>query len=89
MRNPNYIVGMDITDNECRSVYYTDAEFTYELGRCSAATASAFLNVTNAFDKDPPPTNVHQSPGPGSIPPKYGLYDVLGRRYTMGVRFKL
>lgn len=87
LKDPNYIVGVDITSNDVPSVYYTDLNVTYEMGKMFGGDGSAFLNVTNAFDKDPP--NTATSARSWVVPTEFGLYDVQGRRYTMGVRFKL
>ncbi len=87
VKNPNYVTGIDITDNHVPSMAYTDFNFTYQVGQMFGGDSSMFLNVTNVFDKDPP--NTATSARSWVVPTDFGLYDVQGRRYTLGVRFKL
>ncbi len=87
LKNPNYVVGVDITSNDVPSVKYTDLNFNYDMGKWFGGAGSAFLNITNAFDKDPPETAT--SARSWVVPTEFGFYDVQGRRYVMGVRFKL
>jgi outer membrane receptor protein involved in Fe transport len=66
---------------------YTDLNFNYDMGKWFGGAGSAFLNVTNAFNKDPP--NTATSARSWVVPTEFGFYDVQGRRYVLGVRFKL
>jgi outer membrane receptor protein involved in Fe transport len=87
LKNPNYVVGVDITSNNVPSIAYTDLNLNYQIGKTFGGESSAFLNVTNTFDRDPP--NTATSARSWVVPTEFGLYDVQGRRYTLGVRFKL
>lgn len=67
---------------------YFDLAFTRQLVKSGRTNIQIFGNIENLFDKDPPiiPTLV------GLVSPiasNFGLYDPLGRRFTLGVRFKL
>ena len=67
--------------------FYMDLGFQYVLVDTGSTRVQLFGNIQNLLDKDPPimPTLV----GPVSpIVSNYGLYDPLGRRFTLGVRFK-
>ncbi len=87
VRNPNYIEGIDISDNTVPEMWYTDMTLTYKLPDLGGGAGEAYFNATNVFDKDPPPTN--SGAGRSWVDPtEEGLYDVLGRRYTLGVRYK-
>jgi len=86
-KDPNFQSGVDITSNEVPSVWYTDLELGYELGSAFGGKGSVFLDVTNLFDKDPPPTSI--AARSWIEPTINSLYDVLGRRYLLGVRFRM
>lgn len=67
--------------------FYLDLGFQYVLIDTGETRVQLYGNIQNLLDKDPPimPTLV----GPVSpIVSNYGLYDPLGRRFTLGVRFK-
>lgn len=67
--------------------FYLDLGFQYVLINNGGTRVQLYGNIQNLLDKDPPiiPTLV----GPVSpIASNYGLYDPLGRRFTLGVRFK-
>jgi iron complex outermembrane recepter protein len=86
-RNPNYATGVDISDNKVPAIFYTDLTFTYDLPTLREGDGEVYFNVTNALDKDPPPTNSNR--GRSWVDPtQQALYDLLGRRYTLGVRYK-
>ena len=85
-RDNREIEGIDIDDNTVDAAWYTNLRFSYDIEM--AGTARVFLNVENLFDKDPP-----LAPGPFSFFGGAGhtnarLFDMLGRRYTVGVRFQ-
>jgi iron complex outermembrane recepter protein len=86
-RNPNYVTGVDISDNEIPATWYTDLTFTYELPTLRGGEGEVYFNITNALDKDPPPTNSGR--GRSWVDPtEQSLYDLLGRRYVLGARYK-
>ncbi len=66
------------------AVWYTDMTLNYKFGKTHHY--EAFLTVNNLLDKDPPavPTFFFY----GTLATNYQLYDVLGRNYTAGVRFR-
>lgn len=78
----NYIT----TDfNHLPSAWWLDFNSSYSF----TDNVDAFLNVKNVFNLDPPATY----PGPGgnawqTIPAPLYNYDILGRVYRVGVRFK-
>jgi iron complex outermembrane receptor protein len=82
-----------INDNRINGAFYWDTTFTYRvaaIARGDGADVDAFFNVTNLTNKDP--AVVAQGPGGfpyASIPANPALYDVLGRTFRAGVRFKL
>jgi iron complex outermembrane recepter protein len=76
----------DVDDNRVGGVFYTNLRLSYDLGD-TAGQFTVFGNVTNLFDRAPPlaPTFGFN----GSNHTNEALFDVLGRRYTVGVRMNL
>jgi|WetSurMetagenome_2_1015567.scaffolds.fasta_scaffold25724_2 iron complex outermembrane recepter protein len=79
------VVGKTIESNHVPAIFYTDLTLRYRLKN----HVELFGTVTNLFDIDPPITPYYSTFGDYSIQDNPTLYDVLGRRFTMGatVRF--
>ena len=72
-----------ISYNHVPTIRYTDLTASYDL---SSIKGSVFFTVNNLMNTDPP-----QTPGiliAGSSLGNHLLYDVVGRAYTAGIRFK-
>lgn len=81
----NSLSTSDIDRNYVPAVWYTDATISYDI--LADKRATAFLTVNNLFDREPPAI-----PGYLIVGSSLGnrvLYDVLGRAFTAGIRFKL
>ncbi len=76
----------DIDDNVVGSVFLTNLRAGFDFGPADRQI-TVFANITNLFDRAPPlaPTFGFN----GSNHTNEGLFDVLGRRYTVGVNMKL
>lgn len=86
--NPNYVTGVDISNNDIPSIMYTDLTLTYRVSDVLNGDGEVYLNALNLLDKDPPPTNSGR--GRTWIDPTImSLYDVFGQRFVVGVRFRL
>jgi outer membrane receptor protein involved in Fe transport len=81
--------GVNIADNHVPAVFYLDMRVSYDFG-IGGTTVTAFAAATNLLDRSPPVT--------GSFPVSLisypvqantSLYDVLGQRFTFGVKVKL
>lgn len=75
----------DINRNYVHPVYYTDVTITRDLSADKRLVG--FFTVNNLFDRDPP-----QMPGfliAGSSFGNRAMYDLIGRMFTAGVRFKM
>jgi outer membrane receptor protein involved in Fe transport len=71
-------------DNNVPARYYTDLNAAYRLPMSGRSTLEFFLHVDNLFDIQPP---IIPSAPPGlGFPTQRGLYDVIGRAFTIGVR---
>ena len=78
------VVGTTIDQNYVPPVFYTDLRLSYRVN-----FVEFFGTVTNLFDVDPPVTPYYSTFSSYSSQYNPALYDVLGRRFTMGatVRF--
>lgn len=76
----NSFTSKDLNILRVPSVTYVDASVSYQLAATGRGKVSTFFRVSNLFDKNPPLTNDLVGTSPG-------LYDVIGRTYTVGVRF--
>ena len=79
--------GLVYLDNKIKAQTYVDATASFDVESAGSAF-TFFLTVNNLFDRKAPiiPTTTI----PGVIPQTMaGTYDILGRRITAGVRFKL
>ncbi|MBU3078073.1 TonB-dependent receptor [Sphingomonas quercus] len=78
--------GVDVDDNSVPAIAYIDLRGSYQLTR----NVQLFGTVDNLLNQDPP--NVAGGPTNGliytSTPTSSTLYDLLGRQYRIGVRFK-
>jgi len=73
-----------ISDNRVASAVYVALSGRYDLSGLLNRPVSAFFNVNNLFDKDPP-----QSPGANlQNSSNVVYYDVIGRTFSAGLRFK-
>jgi iron complex outermembrane receptor protein len=76
-----------IDDNSIPSTFYMDARITGNFGEND--NLEVFANIQNLLDREPvitPGTSVGRT-GVGSGV-NSGLYDILGRRYTIGVNYE-
>ncbi len=78
----------NIADNTVPSVVYVDLRASYEF-EVAGADLELWGSVTNLFDRDPPVTGTFSTFTGSSTQFNAGLFDVLGRRYTAGVRLRM
>jgi len=76
--------GNGVYPNNVGSVFYTDTTLTYDV---LDTGMSAFFSINNLFDRDPPPTPSFLIAG--SSFSNRTLYDLIGRQYTLGIRYKM
>jgi outer membrane receptor protein involved in Fe transport len=72
--------------NDLPSIAYYNLSGSYDF-EVGGLDLEMFMNVNNLFDKDPPLVPDIREPGL-IYPTVQGVYDVIGRYYTAGVRFK-
>lgn len=73
----------DIDDNSISSAAYTNLRVAYDISPADT-DMTIYANVTNLFNEDPP--LVGSWSFIGSSATNESLFDVLGRRYSVGVR---
>lgn len=75
-----------ISENHVPSVFYTDLHFTNT--PWSSQDLEIYLNIDNLFNKAPPLIPSFSLMG-GTNPTNLNLYDLIGRRYTLGFHYKM
>ena len=82
------LTGWDVANNHVPSVTYYDMRVAYDIVM-GGSTVQLYAVVNNLFDKAPPlaPSYVGLSSSP--IQTNQSLYDVLGRRFTVGLKLQL
>ncbi|HEU4806108.1 MAG TPA: hypothetical protein VFS91_09960, partial [Nitrobacter sp.] len=83
------VTNRTIADNSIDGAFYLDAAMSFDV-EVSGRELEFFVSANNLFDKDPPVV----APGPAGSAyatpaTNQSLYDLLGRTYRAGVRFKL
>ncbi|HEU4627142.1 MAG TPA: TonB-dependent receptor [Steroidobacteraceae bacterium] len=79
-----FVEGVDIDDNSVASTALTNLELAYKGALSESGSWETYLNVTNLFDRDPP--LVATWGFTGSQQTNTSLFDIYGRRYSVGVR---
>ncbi len=75
--------GLGISPNILGNVWYSDATLSYDI----TDQLQGFLTINNLFDRDPPPNPSYliDSSSFGNRT----LYDMIGRTFTLGVRYNM
>src|SRR5690606_1711272 len=81
------VEGVDIESNKVDSAFYTDLRFGYTRDLQGGATLEVFGNINNLLDEDPPVTPFYDVFLGYARQTNSGLFDLLGRTYTAGLRF--
>ncbi len=81
--NRQWTEGVNIDDNSVHSVTYADMTLSYEM-ELGGQAYRMFANATNLFDRAPPQTPGNPGFVGGTGGPSAGLYDTVGRTYTIG-----
>ncbi|MBA2587670.1 MAG: TonB-dependent receptor [Alphaproteobacteria bacterium] len=77
--------GLGVYPNNVGDVLYTDSTVTFDV--MPETGLSTYFSINNLFDRDPPATPSFLIAG--SSFSNRTLYDLIGRQYTLGVRFKM
>jgi outer membrane receptor protein involved in Fe transport len=84
----DYEEGVDIDDNSVDAVWYTDMRLSYTIETAGGGSWEIYGNVNNLFDQDPPVTATFSSFSAAASQTNATMYDLLGRSFTAGVRFR-
>lgn len=77
--------GLGVYPNHVGDVFYTDTTLTFDV--MPETGLSTYFSINNLFDRDPPATPSFLIAG--SSFSNRTLYDLIGRQFTLGVRFKM
>ncbi len=81
--------GQIINDDHIPSALYTDLNLAYNSsGGDGAGTWGVYLNVQNLLDRAPPRVPIFSTFN-GTTDTNRSLFDVLGRRFVLGVKYEL
>ena len=80
------VEGVNIESNHVDSAFYADLALSYRWELGEGAELELFGQVTNLLDEDPPITAYYSAFLGYSQQYNPSLFDVLGRRYTLGFR---
>ncbi len=80
--------GVSIADNSVDSVLYVDLRLSYDFD-IGGSAIQLFGNVTNLFDKSPPIAPAYSTGATFATQTNSAVYDVMGRRFTVGVKLKM
>lgn len=83
---PAQVVNME--DNTVSDIFYADMRLGYEFG-LGDSTFELWGSVTNLFDADPPLAPTYSPFAGYATQTNAGVYDILGRRYTVGIKFRM
>ena len=84
----DYVEGVDIDDNSVDAVWYTDMRLSYTIETAGGGSWEIYGNVNNLFDQDPPVTATFSSFSAAASQTNATMYDLLGRSFTAGIRFR-
>jgi outer membrane receptor protein involved in Fe transport len=79
--------GIDIDDNTVASAFYTDLRLSYSTDFTRAGSWEIYARIDNLFDRNPPRA-ADFSDFNGATHTNETLFDVLGRRYTLGAHLR-
>ncbi len=82
------VEGLNIADNSVPAIIYLDTRLSYRF-HIGGSEIETFLAVTNLLDKDPPVTGTYSAFLGYSGQVNTQLFDVLGRRFTVGVKLRM
>lgn len=83
------VTNRTINDNRIAGAFYVDTSISFDF-LTFGSTSQFFLSVTNLLDKDPPVVASGPAGSAYATPAtNQSLYDLLGRSYRVGLRFKM
>jgi outer membrane receptor protein involved in Fe transport len=86
--NDNEPGGNIINDDHIADAFYTDMNIAYTRDGAGSNKWEVYLNVQNVFDRIPPRVPIFSGFG-GTTDTNRALFDVLGRRFVLGLKYDL
>jgi iron complex outermembrane recepter protein len=80
--------GVIINDDHIADAFYTDMNLAYTRDGAGSNKWEVYLNVQNVFDRVPPRVPIFSGFG-GTTDTNRALFDVLGRRFVLGLKYDL
>jgi iron complex outermembrane recepter protein len=77
VQNPIWVSGRDVDNNRIPSHHLSNLRLGWNLEGIGSGDANVYLSINNIFDRNP-----------GHLRGFAGIYDILGRNYTVGMRYK-
>ncbi len=77
-----------LVDNRVASAFYMDTRIGYKFP-VAGTEVELFGSVTNLFDRDPPLTPYWTNLSAATTQHNAAMFDVLGRRFVVGVKFEM
>ena len=81
-----WVQGVDVDDNTINAAWITNLQLGWDGAAWGESTYRVSLNVNNLFDSSPPIVGSFAFTGSQST--NTSLFDIYGRRYSLGVNFK-
>lgn len=81
------VEGVDIEDNTVDSIFYTDLNLSYRHELRNGSSVEIYGNLTNVFDEEPPLAPYYSVFLARPQQTNSELFDALGRRYAVGLRY--
>ncbi|MDT8397537.1 MAG: TonB-dependent receptor [Pseudomonadales bacterium] len=81
------VEGIQIDDNSVRAAFYTDLRLSYTQASGDDGEWEVYGHIANLFDENPPVV-ANFSIFSGNSTGNDSLFDILGRRFTAGFRFR-
>ena len=85
---PGALGGVTINNDHISSALYTDVNLAYTMSTKGNSEWQAYLNVANALNRAPPRVPIFSGFG-GTTDTNRALFDVLGRRFVLGVKYSM
>ncbi|MGC1459446.1 MAG: TonB-dependent receptor [Steroidobacteraceae bacterium] len=82
------LTGWDVANNHVGSVTYYDMRVSYDID-VGSSKVQLYGVINNIFDKAPPIVPAYNGLGSAPIQTNQTMYDVLGRRFTVGLKLQL
>ena len=84
----NLNAAWDVAKNHVPSVTYFDARMSYDI-TVGTSALQLYAVVNNIFDKSPPIVATYNALGSAPGQTNQTMYDVLGRRFTVGIKLQM